>query len=78
MDGTEKVSFWAQLLQLLPASRVPRVRTGRSRGPPHPGCRPAGLPQAGESSLTFFCDLLLCSHLFSAFHFKTMIFLGFK
>lgn len=57
---------------------LPESVAGRSRGPPHPGCCPAGLPRAGESSLTFFCDLLLCSHLFSAFHFKTMIFLGFK
>lgn len=44
MDGTEMVSFWAQLLQLLPASRVPRVRTGRSRGPPPPRLPPSRTP----------------------------------
>lgn len=77
-DGTGEVSFWAQLLQLLHPSRASRVSGWLQQRTPQPGCRPAGLPWAGESSLTFFCDLLLCPHLFSAFHFKTMIFLGFK
>lgn len=45
---------------------------------PQRGCCSAGLLRAGEPSLTFLCDLLLCSHPFSAFHFKSMIILGFK
>lgn len=47
-------------------------------GPSPPYCSPAGLLQAGESSFTFFCDLLLCSYLFSALYFKTLFFLVFK
>lgn len=43
-----------------------------------PYCSLAGLLWAGESSLTFFGDLLLCSYLFSALYFKILFFLVLK
>lgn len=65
MDNTE-TSFWAQLLQLLHPFSC--AQSGLS--PPH-----YSPSRAGEFSLTFFGDLLLCSYLFSAVYFKTLFFL---